>query len=58
MLLLCPYAEWLFACFPALQELEFDREVYPIGVSLTEVSIIGALLGAGKPCTGCFGVTH
>ena len=25
------------------QELEFDREVYPIGVSLTEVSIIGAL---------------
>jgi hypothetical protein len=23
-------------------ELEFDREVYPIGVSLAEVSIIGA----------------
>lgn len=23
-------------------ELEFDREVYPIGVSLSEVSIIGA----------------
>ena len=25
-------------------ELEFDREVYPIGVSLSEVSIVG------KPC--------
>ena len=23
-------------------ELEFDREVYPIGVSLSEVSIVGA----------------
>lgn len=25
-------------------ELEFDREVYPIGISLAEVAIIGALL--------------
>lgn len=23
-------------------ELEFDREVYPVGISLSEVSIIGA----------------
>lgn len=25
-------------------ELEFDREVYPVGISLSEVSIIGAVL--------------
>ncbi len=25
-------------------ELEFDREVYPIGISLSEVAILGALL--------------
>lgn len=38
-------------------ELEFDREVYPIGVSLAEVSIVGApglgcSLLLGRSCTG------
>ena len=33
-------------------ELEFDREVYPIGISLAEIAIIGAACQAapGQPC--------
>ena len=37
------------ARFATDPELEFDREVYPIGISLSEVSIIGARCGPASP---------
>ena len=44
------------ARYAADPELEFDREVYPIGISLAEVSIIGArppaLCLPGRCCVG------
>jgi hypothetical protein len=39
-------------------ELEFDREVYPIGVSLTEVSIIGAPPCCARSCAAMLARMH
>lgn len=30
-------------------ELEFDREVYPVGISLAEVAVVGALSDLHPP---------
>ncbi len=47
---LSPRAE--LACKSVDPELEFDKEVYPIGISLAEVAIIGAA------AAGDLGVNH